>query len=150
MDFHDTYRELPNCFKSLVIEIIQTDILGYEYNDGYVKITKDGTLTIFTGFEWSASGPTIDSPWTRRGSKYHDSIYYLAQEGVFEGKKSSKIRKKADKLLYRTMREDANNPKLIWYVAIAVLPVRYSRCECWYYAVRWAGRSSWESHHGLL
>ena len=84
MDFHDTYRELPNDFESLQDETISTDVLWYEYDDGYVKIDAAGNLTMYEGFVWSASGPTIDSPWTRRGSKYHDAIYYLSQRGVFD------------------------------------------------------------------
>jgi len=144
MDFHDTYRDLPNFFKSLYTETFQTDILGYEFDDGYVKVEKDGKVTTNFGFEWSASGPTIDSPWTRRGSKYHDAIYYLGQKGVFKGKGSRKVRKKADKLLYRTMKKDANTPKLKWYKAIIVLPVRYLRCETWYNVVRWRGHKHWE------
>ena len=143
-DFHETYRELPNDFKSLVAETIQTDILGYEFDDGYVKLEKDGNLTMFVGFLWSASGPTIDSPWTRRGTKYHDALYYLGQFGVFKGKDSKKIRKKSDKLLHSVMKEDANTPKLSWYKAIFVLPVRYSRCRIWYTAVRLRGHKSWE------
>jgi len=144
MDFHDTYRELPDDFKAIETEVIQTDILEYEYNDGYVKLEKNGELTIYVGFEWSASGPTIDSPWTRRGSKYHDALYYLAQKGVFKGRDSKKVRKIADKLLYHTMKKDANNPKMRWYKAMFVLPVRYTRCELWYNAVRLRGHTRWE------
>ena len=143
MSFHDTYRELPENFKSLEVEVFQTDILGYQFNDGYVKLQKDGKLTTYTGFEWSASGPTIDSPWTRRATKYHDALYYLAQQGVFSGKGSKKVRKKTDKLLYKVMKKDANTPKLSWYKAMFVLPVRYARCEIWYNAVRWRGHTRW-------
>jgi len=144
MSFHDTYRELPSCFKSLEDETFLTFILGFGYDDGYVKIEKGGSLTTYEGFEWSASGPTIDSPWTRRATKYHDALYYLSRKGVFKGPRSKEVRKKADKLMYRIMKYESNNPKMSWYKAILVLPVRYTRCECWYNAVRWRGHKSWE------
>lgn len=143
MSFHDTYRELPDDFKSLEDETFQTLVLGFEYDDGYVKIERDGNLTMYKGFEWSASGPTIDSPWTRRGTKYHDALYYLSGRGVFEGNRSKEIRKKADKIMYHIMKYEANNPKMSWYKAMVVLPVRYTRCECWYNAVRWRGHTRW-------
>jgi hypothetical protein len=147
MDFHDKYRDLPECFKLLEIVVIQTDIIGYEFEDCFVKLTKEGLLYIFPGFEWSASGPTVDSPWTRRASLYHDAIYYIANFGVFKGKNSKKIRKIADVLFYNVLREDLKKPKMEWYVAVVVLPVRYTRAELWYRSVRVAGGSYWEAEY---
>lgn len=145
MSFHDRYRDLPDDFKLIEMVQIQTDIKGYEYEDCYVKLTKNGMLYIFPGFEWSASGPTVDSPWTRRGSLYHDALYYISLLGVFKGKDSKKVRKKADILFKKTMKEDLNKPKMKWYVASVVLPVRHSRCQIWYSSVRIWGRYYWEA-----
>ena len=145
MSFHDKYRDLPDDFKLVEIVSVQTDILGYEFEDCYVKLTKDGMLYIFPGFEWSASGPTVDSPWTRRASLYHDALYYIASQGIFKGKNSKKVRKLTDKLFLKTMKEDLSKPKMEWYVTMVVLPVRHIRCRAWYSTVRIAGWSYWEA-----
>lgn len=148
MNFHEKYRDLPDDFELIEIVTVQTTIVGYEYEDSYVKLTKEGLLYIFPGFEWSASGPTIDSPWTRRASLYHDALYYISNQGTFKGSNSKRVRKLADKLFLLTMKEDLKDPTFSWYEAMVILPVRHIRCRTWYYSVRAAGWAYWEEDLG--
>jgi len=69
----------------------------------YIRLTKDGTLTISRGYAWDgASGPTYDSKCSMRGSLYHDALYQLMRLGLLD----RSWRDKADELLRKTCIED--------------------------------------------
>ena len=99
----DYYYEVPfnaKCCKESYVRIFNIDGRSF--------------LHIKKGFLWNASGPTIDTPATRRGSLLHDGLYSLLHKKTF-------TRKQADKVLYNVMREDGVN----WF-----------RARYWYHSVR--------------
>jgi hypothetical protein len=62
---------------------IQTTITGYDIDIDFIKLTPAGMLTIKKGYAWDgASGPTIDTPSTFRGSLVHDALYQLMREDL--------------------------------------------------------------------
>lgn len=81
----------------------QTQIKDFRVFFPYIRLDKDGLLTISKGFIWDgASGPTIDTETTMRASCVHDALYCLVQRGLLP----SSVRWRADLTLYRIMRED--------------------------------------------
>ena len=63
---------------------------------GFIKITKDGMLTIKKGYAWDGpSGPTFDTKNFMIGSLVHDALYQL----IREKKISLDQRKQADEIL---------------------------------------------------
>jgi hypothetical protein len=50
---------------------------------GFIDLYADGRLVIHTGYAWDgASGPTIDTETSKRGSLVHDALYQLIREGL--------------------------------------------------------------------
>tara|TARA_R110002020_G_scaffold213427_1_gene420218 strand:+ start:19683 stop:20147 length:465 start_codon:yes stop_codon:yes gene_type:complete len=84
---------------------IQTECYGISGKSecGLVELFEDGRLVVRKGFQWDASGPTIDTPRTRRGSCFHDAMYTLRHSGVLWSLKHKRI---ADELLRTCMIED--------------------------------------------
>jgi len=108
MNFHKTYTRISPWWifirQEFVLEIThhrQTLIFNKSYDDNNVALRKNGLLTIKPGFDFGASGPTIDTKSSREASCVHDAVYYLADKGVFEGDSSQKMRGIADDLLYK-------------------------------------------------
>jgi hypothetical protein len=49
----------------------------------YLEIRDGGLLVILSGYAWDgASGPTIDTDSTMRGSLVHDALYQLMRQGL--------------------------------------------------------------------
>jgi hypothetical protein len=93
-------------------ETIETD---------YIKLDGNGFMTVKRGYAWNgASGPTIDTPSTIRGSAFHDATYQLIQLGLL----SEYCRKKADENLRSMCIEDG---------------MLSFRADLWYEAVRLCG-----------
>jgi len=78
----------------------QTLIFNKTFENHHIALRKNGLLTVKPGFDFNASGPTIDTKSCREASLVHDAIYYLSDKGVFKGENSEKMRGIADKLLY--------------------------------------------------
>lgn len=56
----------------------KTDILGHNVSTEYLHLHDDGWLLIRKGYTWDgASGPTIDTKSSMRGSLVHDAFYQL-------------------------------------------------------------------------
>jgi len=72
--------------------------------DGYFAWMHDSNaLVMHSGYSWDgASGPTIDTASTMRGSLVHDCLYQMIREGLID----MKHRKYADKVMKRIMKED--------------------------------------------
>jgi len=69
----------------------------------FIELTMSGQLKIKKGYAWDgASGPTIDTLSTIRGSLVHDALYELMRKEYI----SQEWREQADKELYRLIRED--------------------------------------------
>lgn len=108
MSFHKTYTRVSPWWIFIRQEFIlesahhrQTLILNKSFDDHKVMLRRNGLLTVKPGFDFGASGPTIDTPSSTEASCVHDALYYLSSKGVFEGENSEKMRGIADKLLYR-------------------------------------------------
>jgi len=143
MNFHKKYVKTTPHWKVISAEFlltitdkIKTGLKGYSYEDEFVKLTTEGDLTVKRGWLWGASGPTADGPeWcgkqTRKGSCYHDAFYHISNQEIFKGDNSKFVRKLADKLLYRMLKEESS-----WY--------SWPRNYLWYLSVRAAGWRNWE------
>tara|TARA_Y100000310_G_scaffold219707_1_gene221111 strand:+ start:248 stop:652 length:405 start_codon:yes stop_codon:yes gene_type:complete len=78
----------------------------------YLKLTKEGKLTIKAGYAWDGpSGPTYDSVNSIRASLAHDALYQLMRMG----KISIDWRIDADILLENILEEDGMWGMRIWY-----------------------------------
>jgi len=81
------------------IGICPSDFLRTEY----LQIDPDGYLTIKKGYAWDgASGPTVDTKSSMRGSLVHDALYQMIRLGLLD----KSYREKADLFLYEICRED--------------------------------------------
>lgn len=107
-----------------------TLIYNKPFEDDKVKLQKNGLLTIKPGFDFGASGPTIDTKSSREASCIHDAIYYLSDKGLFEGENSRKMRGIADRLLYNICIENG-----MWKF----------RAKAWLKTLVIFGGFSWES-----
>ena len=84
-------------------------------------VIQDGVISITKGYAWDgASGPTIDSEDSMRGSLIHDALYQLMREKRLP----YTLRKQADLIFYRMCREDG----MWWW-----------RAKLWYHALRLFG-----------
>ena len=91
----------------------------------YLKLA-DGWLTIKKGYAWDgASGPTVDSKSSMRGSLVHDALYQIMRLGLL----SETYRKQADKLLHDICTADGMNPIRadLWRDAVHLLAGRYAK-----------------------
>jgi len=90
-------------------------------------VNKRSFLRVIRGFEWSASGPSIDSEWTRRASCIHDALYSLMDKyGDLYF-----TRKEVDELFYSVLKEDS-----IKNAGNIRKGLRSFRAWYWYKAVR--------------
>lgn len=126
------WRFIRQEFKLIEAYQIQTYIKGYDYRDSKVCLTPDGLLTAYMGLSWGASGLTIDTKSSRRGSCVHDAGYYLSQKGVFKGKKSERVKCELDDMLRSIAIEDG---------------MYHWRAEIWHEAVEELGFLAWEKSH---
>lgn len=56
----------------------ETHVKGYKIDTEYIHLYHDGWLLISDGYAWDgASGPTIDTKSSMRGSLVHDALYQL-------------------------------------------------------------------------
>jgi hypothetical protein len=106
---------------------IQTEVYGRQGKSkcGLVEIFEDGRMIFRKGFRWKASGPTIDTPPTRRASLVHDGLYVLRHSEVM----LLEDRNLADLELYRIMIEDG---------------CCEARARLWYLALREFGLKAWD------
>jgi hypothetical protein len=102
----------------------KTDILGFDIDTAYIKLTPDGILKLKNGYATDgASGPTIDTKNTIRGAFVHDALYYLIRNGYI----GIEWKSYADKLLKKMLIEDG-----MWAL----------RTNGWYLGVKWRGADS--------
>jgi hypothetical protein len=79
------------------------DIKGFNIKADWIELTQDGVLIISAGYAWDgASGPTIDTPSSMRGSLVHDVLYQLMRLGLLP----ESYRERADILLHDICEED--------------------------------------------
>jgi len=69
----------------------------------FVSLTRDGLLTVEEGYAWDgASGPTIDTASSMRGSLVHDALYQLMRQNLLP----HTCRPAADDMLFNLCVED--------------------------------------------
>lgn len=109
-----------------------TDIFGFEIETDYLALNKTGLLTIKQGYAWDgASGPTVDTKSSMRGSLVHDALYQLM--GIDH--RLVKYRIYADDLLYMICCEDGMSS---------------FRAYLWRKAVNWFGGKAAEEADTIL
>ena len=83
---------------------IETGITGYTISTQFIKLDKNGKMSILKGYAWDGpSGPTIDTPNFMRGSLAHDALYQLMRNELLP---VDPCRGQADNLLRKLCRED--------------------------------------------
>lgn len=110
----------------------QTDIKGYNIDHDWIRLEPNGTLTAQAGYAWDgASGPTVDTKSSMRGSLIHDCLYQLM------GMDSRMLvyRTYADDLLYKICCEDGMHP---------------FRAYLWRKVVNWFGEEAAEQGDKIL
>lgn len=137
MSFHKKYTKISPWWIFIRQEFVleqshsrKTLILNISFDDHKVMLQRNGILTVKPGFDFGASGPTIDTPSSREASCIHDAIYYLSDKGIFKGQNSQKMRGIADRLLYNICLE---NGMWKW------------RAKAWLKSLIIFGGFSWES-----
>lgn len=88
-----------------------------EFDREFLKLDLDGFLTIKKGYAWDgASGPTIDTKNSMRGSLVHDALYQLMRMRVLP----QSYRKHADDLFYSILRKDGMSAIRagVWYRSV--------------------------------
>lgn len=95
IDIHPI-KQLYISFKTVDIELKDVEI-------PMVSLDPSGLLIIYPSYVWDgASGPTIDTLNSMRGSLIHDALYQLIRLGLIE----YKYKDYADKLLHDLCTED--------------------------------------------
>lgn len=93
------------CYKYQLAEteLYQTTIRGYEFDTEFIAIGKSGLLVIKSGYAWDgASGPTIDTDSSMRGSLIHDALYQLLRMKFLP----QEFKEEADNILEKVCKED--------------------------------------------
>jgi len=119
-------------FKLIEVYVIQTDILGFYYEDAYVRLDEEGLLTIKVGYKFGASGPTWDTKSSREGSCVHDALYWISQQGGFGREDNEHIREQAD--------------HLILYLCLTNGMYRW-RANLWHKVLRVRGSKAWNKRN---
>ena len=89
----------------------ETDIPGVSIATPFICLSKTGMLTIKAGYAWNgASGPTIDSKSSMRGSLVHDALYQLMS--IYPD--LLKFRLYADELFFITCKQDGMGSARAW------------------------------------
>lgn len=99
---------------------IRTNIIGYDVETDFIKLTLIGVLTIRKGYPWDGpSGPTIDTKNSMRGSLVHDAFYELMRKGLV----SRDERNAVDRLFRQILVDDGMRKSRadIWYKAVHAL-----------------------------
>lgn len=100
--------------------IVKTDVLGFSIDTEFIGLDSLGFLVIKRGYAWDgASGPTVDTDDTFRGSLVHDVFYQLMREKFIP----LTWRKHADDILRTMLVEDGmwKLRALLWHDALFVV-----------------------------
>ncbi len=122
------YKDLGSFepFELLQDKCVQTPyvgISGWSHN-GLINLNPCGRLGMYTGHQFSASGPAPDSPETARAVSTHDALYQLKIDGILSTLLHKEI---ADDLLYQFLIEDniTSLEASIWHTAVTDFGSRY-------------------------
>jgi len=105
------YRKITK-YKYELMETLTESILASDYVQTEFIELGDTGITIREGYCWDgASGPTIDTKSTMRGSLVHDALYQLMRMG----KIGQEYKLLADHTFRRLIREDGMGSFRAWY-----------------------------------
>lgn len=97
---------------------IQTSIrISEDIKTDFIYLTWEGFLTVKKGYAWDgASGPTVDTSSSMRGSLFHDALYQLMRLGLL----NERWRGAADNLFWIVCSEDGMNwfRAAVWEMAV--------------------------------
>jgi len=107
---------------------LDTGILGYDVKTKFIRLFPNGFMLLRDGYAWDgASGPTIDTKSSMRGSAGHDALFKLCRLELLP----VELQPEFDALLERWSLEDG-----MW-------PIRAS---LWEKMLNWFGRTNlWPS-----
>ncbi len=107
------YRKLKGYKYQLVEEFkYQTNIVGFEIDDPYIKLDENGLLVVSKRYAWDgASGPTIDTLNSMRASLVHDALYQLLRMELLPQDQVIV----ADQLFKDILIADGMSPFRAWY-----------------------------------
>jgi len=105
------YRKIDR-YKYELMETLTTRVpIDADVLTEFIELA-DGFLTIREGYCWDgASGPTIDTRSTMRGSLVHDALYQLMRMGLI-GQENKPL---ADQTFRRLIRKDGMGAFRAWY-----------------------------------
>ena len=120
---------------------VQTQVFGLQVDSAFITLYPTGILIIRKGYCWDgASGPTIDTKNSMRGSLVHDALYQLLREGKLvahiedpkeKHTEHERIRQIADDALADICKEDgmANVRAELWEFAVENFAYNSSTAE---------------------
>ena len=113
------YRRLKNYKYQLEADYsYPTRIKGYLFKTPFLRMDKDGTLTLYKGYAWDgASGPMPDCKSIMRASMLHDALYQLIKMKALP----PKAKRIADRILRREALKDGLPVFMGWIVYKAVV-----------------------------
>lgn len=107
---------------------VATEIKSYNIDTLFIKLTPDGILTGRAGYAWDgASGPTIDTLNSMRGSLVHDMLYQLMREKLIP----MSYREPADRLLKNICKEDGMFfiRAEAWFIGVDIFAAKAARSK---------------------
>jgi len=105
------YREINNYKYELMETLTESVPISANALTEFIELDR-GLLTIREGYCWDgASGPTIDTKSTMRGSLVHDALYQLMRMG----KIGQEYKPLADQTFRRLIRADGMGVFRAWY-----------------------------------
>jgi hypothetical protein len=114
------YRKLKE-YKYQLMENYEIEIsmsASTDIKSDFIKLSKDGDLTISKGYSWDGpSGPTVDTKNFMKAALVHDALYQLMRQGHLDYKA---VRSKADLLLRKMCIEVGMSSFRAWYVHLAL------------------------------
>ena len=118
---------------------IYTPVVGRNIETAYFSLSRAGVLIGKTGYHWDgASGPTLHTPSSMRGSLAHDILYQMLREGHllhydYDRSIHSDMRKIADKLIYTICRTDGMPAwrARAWYWGVRMFGAKYTKPRYW-------------------
>jgi len=118
---------------------VYTPVIGKNVSARYFDLSPAGVLIGKAGYHWDgASGPTLDTPNSMRGSLVHDIFYQMLRDGqLINGEYSKRdhqrLRKIADKLIYTICRTDGMPAwrARAWYWGVRMFGAKYTKPRYW-------------------
>ncbi len=94
-------------YQLVVPETFYTSIFPpHDIDAEFLRLTRNGLLTLFTGYAWDGASGAIDTDTNLRASACHDALCQLVQSRALD----SSWKDQADREYYRLCLHDGMNP----------------------------------------